>query len=97
MISDFVKGKKKYDYPTRILAGINLHRSIDEFTDDHPVNKEVSKIFKPAYGRYGPAIVDVLYDHFLAVEIAASSKNFEQYTVDIYRDLEKFKALFPVA
>jgi acyl carrier protein phosphodiesterase len=38
MISDFVKGKKKYGYPPRILAGIDLHRAIDEFTDDHPVN-----------------------------------------------------------
>ena len=33
MISDFVKGKKKFDYPSRIQAGINLHRLIDNFTD----------------------------------------------------------------
>ena len=26
IISDFVKGKKKFDYPSRIQAGIKLHR-----------------------------------------------------------------------
>ena len=33
MISDFVKGKKKYEYPDRIQMGITLHRKIDEYTD----------------------------------------------------------------
>ena len=40
MISDFVKGKKKFDYPLRIQAGIMLHRIIDEFTDGHPATRE---------------------------------------------------------
>lgn len=95
MISDFVKGKKKFDYPERILAGINLHRAIDEFTDDHPVNKAVSKIFRPAYGLYSGALLDVVYDHFLAVELADLSGSFEDYTHAIYKDLEKHQPLFP--
>ncbi len=31
MISDFVKGKKQYDYPDGIQKGIRLHRIIDLF------------------------------------------------------------------
>jgi acyl carrier protein phosphodiesterase len=33
LISDFVKGKKKNDYPAAIQRGIMLHRAIDTFTD----------------------------------------------------------------
>ena len=30
MISDHVKGKKKFDLPEKIQRGITLHRNIDE-------------------------------------------------------------------
>lgn len=95
LISDFVKGKKKFDYPPRILGGINLHRAIDEFTDDHAVNKEVAKIFKPAYGLYSSAFIDVVYDHFLAVDLASETESFEGFTHSVYAQLEKFRHLFP--
>jgi acyl carrier protein phosphodiesterase len=95
MISDFVKGKRKFEYPDRILAGINLHRAIDEYTDDHPVNKTISKIFRPAYRLYSGALLDVVYDHFLALELAALPGSFEDYTHAIYRDLQKHQPLFP--
>ena len=42
MISDFVKGKKKFDYPGGIQAGMQLHRAIDTFTDAHPATKEAA-------------------------------------------------------
>jgi len=97
MISDFVKGRKKYDYPARILAGIDLHRAIDEFTDGHPVNKAVSKIFKPSYGLYSGALIDVVYDHYLALELAALPHSFEDYTNNIYSHLEKYQPVLPAA
>lgn len=97
LISDFVKGKKKFDYPPRVLAGINLHRAIDEFTDDHVVNKTVAKIFKPHYGLYSSAFIDVVYDHFVALEIAAETKNLEGYTEEVYAKLELYRHLFPPA
>lgn len=66
MISDFVKGKKKYDYAADILQGINLHRQIDSFTDLHQATREAAALLKPAAARYAGAFVDVVYDHFLA-------------------------------
>lgn len=95
LISDFVKGKKKYEYPPRILAGIDLHRAIDEFTDGHPVNKEAGKIFKPFYGLYSSAFIDVVYDHFLAKQIVSETDNFEAYTRNLYAQVEKFSELLP--
>jgi acyl carrier protein phosphodiesterase len=46
MISDFVKGKKRYDYPISIQKGITLHRAIDEFTDCHPVTAKAKEFFR---------------------------------------------------
>jgi acyl carrier protein phosphodiesterase len=68
MISDFVKGRKKFDYPEAIQKGIQLHRDIDTFTDDHPTTKEAKQFFKPAVGLYAGAFIDVVYDHFLATD-----------------------------
>ncbi len=66
MISDFVKGKQKFDYPLTIQHGIMLHRAIDGFTDTHPITREAKSFFKGAYGPYSGPLVDVVYDHFLA-------------------------------
>jgi acyl carrier protein phosphodiesterase len=66
MISDFVKGKKKFDYPKGVQNGISLHRAIDEYTDRHPLTLQAKKFFRPAYGLYSGAFMDIVYDHFLA-------------------------------
>lgn len=96
LISDFVKGKKKFDYRPGILKGIHLHRAIDEFTDEHPVNKQAAKIFKPAYGLYSAAFLDVVYDHFLAVELAAAGQEgFEKFTLKVYNDIAAFEQELP--
>jgi acyl carrier protein phosphodiesterase len=66
LISDYVKGKKQFDYPGRIRTGITLHRAIDTYTDTHPVTREAKSYFRSAYGLYSGALIDVAYDHFLA-------------------------------
>ena len=66
LISDFVKGKKQLDYPDSIRKGITLHRAIDTFTDTHPVTRYAKAYFRPVYGLYSGALIDVAYDHFLA-------------------------------
>lgn len=66
MISDYIKGKKQFDYPVSVQKGIQLHRKIDEFTDFHPVTQEAKSFFKQAYRLYAGAFVDIVYDHFLA-------------------------------
>ena len=69
MISDFVKGRKKFGFPLEIQKGMSLHRAIDEFTDAHPVTKEAMVFFRPAYRLYSGAFMDIVYDHFLANDI----------------------------
>ena len=66
LISDFVKGKKKLDYPATIQKGIALHRAIDTFTDSHEVTRQAKSFFRDPYRLYAGPLIDVVYDHFLA-------------------------------
>ena len=77
MISDFVKGKKKFDYSPVIQQGIKLHRAIDEFTDFHPVTQTAKAYFKKDYRLYSGAFIDVIYDHFLANDTTAFASPVE--------------------
>ena len=66
-IGDFVKGRNLVEqFEPEIAKGIELHRSIDEFTDHHPVVHESKVRLRPKYRHYAPVIVDVFYDHFLS-------------------------------
>jgi acyl carrier protein phosphodiesterase len=105
MISDFIKGKKKLDYPLSIRRGIALHRAIDTFTDFHETTRTAKAFFRSNYRLYAGALVDVAYDHFLATdplawgapdagenETANRLKDFSQRT---YKQLEGWQTVFP--
>lgn len=96
LISDFVKGKKKFDYPIGIQQGITLHRIIDNFTDEHEATRKAKEFFRPYYRLYSGAFIDVVYDHFLAVDKTEFSKesllNFSQ---QIYSVLDSYQHWFP--
>jgi acyl carrier protein phosphodiesterase len=65
-IGDYVKGRKFENYSGDIRKGILLHRSIDNFTDNHHLFREARKYFYPDYGRYSGIVGDVVFDHLLA-------------------------------
>jgi len=79
-IADAVKGKSYLKYRKDIITGILLHRSIDVFTDRHPIVKNSKSIIREHFGKYSGIVVDIYYDHFLA-------RNWEHYHDD---ELSKF-------
>lgn len=93
MISDYVKGKKQYDYPAEIQKGIKLHRAIDAFTDEHSATKEIKKFFAPVYRLYAGAFADIVYDYFLANDRNnfSSEKELFDFTQKTYALLEQNK------
>ena len=96
MISDYVKGKKKYDFPEQIQQGIAVHREIDQFTDTHPATKEAKEIFRPAYRLYAGSLMDVIYDHFLALdENEFTDESLKAFTINTYAMLDQFTDHFP--
>lgn len=96
MISDFVKGKKKFDFPVPIQAGITLHRIIDTFTDEHPATREAKEFFRSHYRLYSGAFIDVVYDHFLATDPAEFTQpSLLEFSEQVYAILEENKQWLP--
>jgi acyl carrier protein phosphodiesterase len=97
LISDFVKGKKKFDYASRIQQGISLHRSIDEFTDRHAATRNARNYFKAEYGLYSGAFIDIVYDHFLANDQQAfpNESDLAAFAQSTYQQLDPPGENFP--
>jgi acyl carrier protein phosphodiesterase len=103
LISDFVKGRQKFDYPPAIQKGITLHRAIDTFTDTHPQTRLAKTVFKEAYGLYAGPLVDIAYDHFLAIdplqfpdpESSPAGTALKAFAKSTYEQLADWQALLP--
>ena len=96
MISDFVKGKKRFDFAENIQKGIMLHRSIDAFTDTHETTKQAKYFFKPAVGLYAGAFVDVAYDHFLACDKNEfTDESLLKFSLSVYSMLADHQYVLP--
>ena len=72
-ITDFITKPQEKDYSAKIQVGIQLHRMIDQFTDDHPVVKEGVSRLRKHQGKYAPVVLDICYDHLLA-------RNWKKYS-----------------
>lgn len=73
-IGDFVKGRYFSEYPDDVQRGILLHRFIDTYTDKHHIVIHAKKRLQAKYGHYSGVVIDMFYDHFLAVQWDTYSK-----------------------
>lgn len=71
-LGDSLKGREYLKYNKTVQKGVFLHRFIDSFTDRHALVRAGSERLRPAYRKYSGVIVDIFYDHFLAI-------NWRQY------------------
>lgn len=96
LISDYVKGKKQYDFAADVRKGIVLHRAIDTFTDGHEATAIAKEVFRPAYRLYSGAFVDVVYDHFLArdTQVFDGDRLFD-FSQAVYNTLDQYVSIFP--
>lgn len=97
LISDFVKGRTRFNYPEEVQLGISLHRTIDQITDQHPATREAKEFFRPAYRLYSGAFVDVVYDHFLASDPAffPEEGNLFQFSQHTFQHLKAYQGPLP--
>lgn len=88
-MADSIRGNSYENYPDEIKKGILLHRSIDSFTDMHPVYRKSKHRLHEKYGHYSGVIMDIFYDHFLAKNWANySNKKLEEYADEFYQLLK---------
>ncbi len=95
-LGDFVRGKTIEDYSLPIQEGIKLHRTIDSYTDCHPIVVQSKQRIPQPFRRYSGILIDVFYDHFLCQHWQAFYSipliDFVQY---VYQTLAEYEEQFP--
>ena len=95
-IGDFVKGSKLEEYHPDIQKGIRLHRSIDNYTDTHPVVLQSKIRLREKFRHYAPVIVDVFYDHFIAKDWNRySGESLLDFTTRFYIMMKNYLHIIP--
>ena len=96
-LGDFVRGRNwSARFPENIAAGIAMHRRIDEITDAHPVVRLSKMRLRPAHRHYSGVIVDIFYDHFLAVAWSEHHQlPLTEFAHQFYRHATERKNLLP--
>jgi len=96
-IGDFVKGRQALaQFEQAIAKGIELHRSIDEFTDSHAIVQKSKNRLRPKYRHYAGVITDIFYDHFLAKHWSDyHSALLPDYADYCYETIQRHLAILP--
>ncbi|MGJ8695146.1 MAG: ACP phosphodiesterase [Verrucomicrobiaceae bacterium] len=93
LLGDFVRGHPSSltgQYPPEVIEGIMLHRAIDRFTDDHPVFLKAKDLLSPKRRRFAGIIIDIFFDHFLAIHWEDFEKgNLPRFISELYDTLER--------
>lgn len=97
-VGDFIKGRQALNnFDRETIRGVELHRAIDEFTDNHPVVHDSKNRLRPKYRHYAGVIVDVFYDHFLAIHwTSLHHQTLENFAADTYRTIGMFSDVLPL-
>ena len=87
-VGDAVKGRAYENYPLGFREGILLHREIDDYTDHHPVVREVVDMLRGGFGRYSGVLTDIYFDHLLARSFQSySGQSLRWFAFGFYRAL----------
>lgn len=91
-LGDFVKGSDLSSFSAQIQQGIELHRAIDSFADNHPVTVNLRQRFPSEVRRMAGVIIDVYFDHLLCKHWQNYSSESQNKVLDgFYTELESTK------
>jgi acyl carrier protein phosphodiesterase len=95
-MGDFVKGPLGHDFPQRVRQGLVLHRKIDSFAQ-RDISFQASRLrLSPHFGLYRGVLVDLFYDHFLAVEWERwSDIPFPDYMASSRSGINRYQDIMP--
>ena len=95
-IADHISGNNFERYSEKIIAGIKLHRRIDSFTDSHLKFKESKRFFYKDFEKYSGILVDIYFDHLLAVNFKNfSDTSLNDYCKNVYSVYENHFEILP--
>lgn len=95
-VADFILPKEARLLPEAIQNGIDLHKSIDQYTDSHQGVKKINSIFAKTQKKYAPVVTDICLDHFLIRNWSVfASSQVNHFAEDCYKLLSKNQTYFP--
>jgi len=97
MLGDFVRGNpRNLNLPAETHKGILLHRFIDQHIDSLPEASHLREQFLPPFRRYAGIIIDLAFDHELALRWAEySSCTLEQFDSEVRELLARHQEILP--
>jgi acyl carrier protein phosphodiesterase len=96
LYGDFVKGPLVGRFSSKTEAAIQLHRTIDAFTDSHELVKRALSRFPDEKRRYAGIALDMFFDHCLARDWEEySGVPLKRFAQAIYGILESEPSLPP--
>ena len=91
-----MRGDAIEQFPDAVRRAIREHRMIDSTTDRHPLTKQAKALFEPPVRRYAGIVIDVVYDHFLALDWQTySAMSLPAYTSLVEQTLDQHRELLP--
>lgn len=95
-MGDFTRDIDRNILPEPVLAGIQMHFSIDAFTDSHPLVIDLRKKFSRERRRFAGVILDVVFDHFLIKHWSTFIQvDLDAYIQKCYDSLWRHRKLMP--
>ena len=97
-IGDHVRNKDLPSFSASIQKGVEMHRSIDVFTDNHAVSKELRALLFDKHRHVARVLLDVFYDHFLAIHFCTfHHTTLRDFIHQIHPILEKQQRQLPLS
>lgn len=96
LMGDFVKGALPAGLPPDVAAGVRLHRQIDVFAETQPAFLRSRARVSPERRRVAGVMVDMFYDHFLALHWEHFHDDpLERFSATMYALMDANGALLP--
>lgn len=96
LLGDFARGLDQQQLTPAIMAGLQNHRAVDRFTDNHPLVREMKLGFSPQRRRFAGIALDIYFDHLLLVHWDRfEQRNLEDLIAGFYRRMSEGRALMP--
>ena len=85
VIGDWIKGSLPGNLPADLARGVALHRAIDSFAESQPAFRASRTRISAARRRYAGVLVDVFYDHLLALNWANHHEQpLKEFSASVY-------------
>lgn len=93
---DFMSNKEVALLPGAYQNGVELHRLIDSFTDNHEEVKKCTSLLHPTQGKYAPVVIDIFFDYILYHQWDKYSKfSFPEFKTKSYQIIKTHLEVFP--